>query len=102
MDLLHSFSPVSYTHLDVYKRQQQVKAGNKNNLKIYLKESSIALNEIVVVGYGSQSEKLVTTSISSTDFPHDKILGAVFFGKQGAAVFVIALVFAFCHRQLPP
>ena len=27
-----------------------------------------------------------------TDFPHDKILGAVFFGKQGAAVFVIALV----------
>ena len=23
-------------------------------------------------------------------------------GKQGAAVFVIALVFAFCHRQLPP
>ena len=30
-----------------------------------------------------------------TDFPHDKILGAVFFGKQGAAVFVIALVFAF-------
>ena len=42
-----------------------MKAGNKNNLKIYLKESSIALNEIVVVGYGSQSEKLVTTSISS-------------------------------------
>lgn len=30
-----------------------------------------------------------------TDFPHDKILGAVFFGKQGAAVFVIALVFVF-------
>ena len=49
--------PVSYTHLDVYKRQ---------------------------------------------DFPHDKILGAVFFGKQGAAVFVISLVFVFYHRQLPP
>ena len=32
-----------------------------------------------------------------TDFPHDKILGAVFFGKQGAAVFVIALVFAFFY-----
>lgn len=52
---------VSYIGFD----SQQVKAGNKNNLKIYLKESSIALNEIVVVGYGSQSEKLVTTSISS-------------------------------------
>lgn len=43
---------VSYIGFD----SQQVKAGNKNNLKIYLKESSIALNEIVVVGYGSQSE----------------------------------------------
>ena len=24
-----------------------------------------------------------------TDFPHDKILGAVFFGKQGAAVLLL-------------
>ena len=34
-------------------------------MRIYLQESSVALNEVVVVGYGAQSEKLVTTSISS-------------------------------------
>ena len=28
-----------------------------------------------------------------TDFPHDKILGAVFFGKQGAAAFWLLLSF---------
>lgn len=46
-------------------QSQDIKANAKNNLKIYLKESSVALNEVVVVGYGAQSEKLVTTSISS-------------------------------------
>lgn len=44
---------------------QQVAIGNKKSLSIHLKESSIALSEVVVIGYGSQSEKLVTTSISS-------------------------------------
>lgn len=46
-------------------KPQEIKANTKNDLKIYLQESSVALSEVVVVGYGAQSEKLVTTSISS-------------------------------------
>lgn len=46
-------------------KPQEIKANAKNDLRIYLQESSVALNEVVVVGYGAQSEKLVTTSISS-------------------------------------
>lgn len=46
-------------------KPQEIKVNARNDLKIYLQESSVALNEVVVVGYGAQSEKLVTTSISS-------------------------------------
>lgn len=52
---------ISYVGYD----SQQVNIGSEKELRIRLKEKSIALGEVVVVGYGSQSEKLVTTSISS-------------------------------------
>ena len=48
----------------------------------------------------NRGEMLQRSDISKKMCIRDR-LGAVFFGKQGAAVFVIALVFAFCHRQLP-
>ena len=37
-----------------------------------------------------------------TDFPHDKILGAVRSGKHRAAVVGVIFVFGFYHRHLPP
>ncbi|MBQ8674455.1 MAG: TonB-dependent receptor [Bacteroides sp.] len=43
----------------------ELKASDKNIAKVVLQEDSKLLEEVVVVGYGKQSEKLVTTSISS-------------------------------------
>lgn len=42
-----------------------VKPGNRTVLSITLLEDAKILEEVVVVGYGKQSEKLLTTSISS-------------------------------------
>ncbi len=43
---------------------QEVKLGDKTLINITLKEDAKVLDEVVVVGYGVQSQKLVTTSIS--------------------------------------
>lgn len=43
----------------------ELKADNKKLARVTLNEDSKMLEEVVVVGYGKQSEKLVTTSISS-------------------------------------
>ena len=55
--------PISVSYIGY--EPQEVKIGNKDKIRVALKENNVALNEVVVVGYGSQSEKLVTTSISS-------------------------------------
>lgn len=44
---------------------QEIKVGNKSEFKITLKEDSKLLEEVVVVGYGIQKRRDVTTSISS-------------------------------------
>ena len=45
--------------------EQQVPAGTNPNLTIVLKSSSTSLNQVVVVGYGTQKKKDVTGSIST-------------------------------------
>jgi len=47
--------------------QQDIKVGNKSILKIVLRKDSKNLDEIVVVGYGSQRKINVTGSISQVD-----------------------------------
>lgn len=44
---------------------QNIKVGNKKNFEVILKEDSQALEEIVVVGYGTQKKGVVTGSIST-------------------------------------
>ncbi|MDG1805848.1 TonB-dependent receptor [Flavicella sp.] len=52
---------VSYIGMET----QVIKVGNQSSISVTLKESSQALDEVVVVGYGSTSRKLVTGAISS-------------------------------------
>lgn len=52
---------VSYIGMET----QVIKVGNQSSISVALKESSQALDEVVVVGYGSTSRKLVTGAISS-------------------------------------
>lgn len=52
---------VSYIGMET----QIVKVGSQSQIKVLLKESSESLDEVVVVGYGTTSRKLVTGAISS-------------------------------------
>ena len=45
--------------------QQQVKLGSQTRLNIILKEDGHALNEVVVIGYGSQRRETVTGSVAN-------------------------------------
>lgn len=46
---------------------QQIKVGNKSDLKIVLKEDTRTLDEVVVVGYGVQNKKSVVGAIAQTN-----------------------------------
>lgn len=46
---------------------QEVKVGNQQNLKIILKEDNQTLDEVVVVGYGSQKKVNLTGSVGQVD-----------------------------------
>ncbi|MCI1246575.1 MAG: TonB-dependent receptor [Prevotella sp.] len=46
---------------------QTIKVGNQNNLKITLKEDNHALNEVVVIGYGSVKKRDLTAAVSKMD-----------------------------------
>lgn len=46
---------------------QEVKVGDKTVINIALKPDSKSLNEVVVVGYGTQSRKSVTSAIATLD-----------------------------------
>ena len=43
----------------------EVRVGNQNNLSITLKEDSKALDEVVVVGYGTQTKVNLTGAVST-------------------------------------
>ena len=46
-------------------KEQQVKIGNRSNLEIVLQEDAEKLDEVVVVGYGTQKKSDLTGSIAS-------------------------------------
>ena len=45
-------------------KTQEINTNNRTNIVIILQEDNKVLDEVVVVGYGVQSQKLITTSIS--------------------------------------
>ena len=51
------FSFIGYT-------TKEVKVGNENILNITLNASTIGLDEVVVVGYGTQSRRTITSAIT--------------------------------------
>ena len=48
--------------------EQQIAVGNQTSFTIQIKEDSQALEEVVVVGYGTQKKVNLTGSVSSVDF----------------------------------
>jgi TonB-dependent SusC/RagA subfamily outer membrane receptor len=46
---------------------QQIKVGNSSNIELSLKADAAKLNEVVVVGYGTQSRKNITSAIAKLD-----------------------------------
>ena len=48
--------------------EQQIPVGNQTSFTIQMKEDSQALDEVVVVGYGTQKKVNLTGSVSSVDF----------------------------------
>ncbi len=55
-----NFSSVGYT-------SQSVKVGNSSTMDVSLKVANAKMDEVVVVGYGTQSRRNVTTSIAKLD-----------------------------------
>lgn len=47
--------------------QQEIAITNQKTLNVTMAEDSQTLDEVVVVGYGSQSKRKVTTAISNVD-----------------------------------
>lgn len=47
--------------------EQNITVGNQNSVKIVLKENSEALDEVIVIGYGTQNKRSVTGSVAKVD-----------------------------------
>ena len=65
------------------KVQNEVPVGNSNSLDIVLQNSQDNLDEVVVVGYGTQSRDKLTTSISKVD---QKVLENTAYTNVGSAL----------------
>jgi TonB-linked SusC/RagA family outer membrane protein len=63
--------------------EQDINITGKNNFNILLKEDTKSLDEVVVIGYGSQSRGMLTTSISKLD---NKVLENVPYANVGSAL----------------
>jgi TonB-dependent SusC/RagA subfamily outer membrane receptor len=48
-------------------KSKEVAVGNSSNVTVILEEDVTMLNEVVAIGYGSQSRQMVTTSVSKLD-----------------------------------
>ena len=64
-------------------KSQEIAAGSRSELNVILAEDVTALNEVVAVGYGSQSRQTMTTSISKLD---TKVLENVPFANAASAL----------------
>src|SRR5690606_18664999 len=53
-------------------KPQEINAGNRSALEIRLVPESKSLNEVVVVGYGTQSRRAVTGSVASVNYDNFK------------------------------
>ena len=62
---------------------QEISVRGKNQFNITLKENLQALDEVVVIGYGTQSRELLTTSVSKVD---NKVLESVPYGNLASAL----------------
>lgn len=51
-------------------KEQEIKIGDLNDVSVVMQEEAGALNEVVVVGYGTQKKKDVTGAISSVNSDH--------------------------------
>ncbi len=60
---------------------QEIPVGNSQNLNITLLEESSALNEVVVIGYGTQKKANITTAVSSVSAENIKERPALNFGE---------------------
>ena len=66
LDLKDIKSPVLVISFIGYTTQEVV-VGNKTTLNITLKEDSKALEEVVVIGYGTNSKRNLTSAVSTVD-----------------------------------
>lgn len=66
LDLKDVKSPVLVISFIGYTTQEVV-VGNKTTLNIILKEDSKALEEVVVIGYGTNSKRNLTSAVSTVD-----------------------------------
>jgi TonB-linked SusC/RagA family outer membrane protein len=62
---------------------QEVTIGQSSTYNVTLSESTIGLDEVVVVGYGKQSREVLTTSVSKLD---TKVLANVQYANVGSAL----------------
>ncbi|WP_233564406.1 MULTISPECIES: TonB-dependent receptor [Parabacteroides] len=62
---------------------QEISVRGKNRFNITLKENLQTLDEVVVIGYGTQSRELLTTSVSKVD---NKVLENVPYGNLASAL----------------
>lgn len=60
---------------------QEIPVGNSQNLNVTLLEESSALNEVVVIGYGTQKKANITTAVSSVSAENIKERPALNFGE---------------------
>lgn len=57
--------------------------GNQTVINVSLKEDSLALNEVLVIGYGKQSRETLTTSVTKLD---TKVLENITYANVGSAM----------------
>ena len=63
--------------------KQEITVGNQRNINIQMKEDTQQIEEVVVIGYGTQSREMLTTSISKLD---NKVLENVPYSNAASAL----------------
>src|SRR5690606_27809925 len=64
-------------------KTEEISLTGRSNIEVHLMEDMSKLNEVVVVGYGSQSRETITTSVSKLD---EKVLENVPFANAASAL----------------
>ena len=63
--------------------RQEITVGNQRNINISMKEDTQQIEEVIVIGYGTQSREMLTTSISKLD---NKVLENVPYANIASAM----------------